>query len=106
MFPDIIKKMHSDDYGVDGLEVHYDHTPIGTIYFFGTKNEFVLPIHSHAEQWGMVIRGVVTYKYIDSGEVCVYNAGETYSVPAGVTHQTFYSADFAEVGYVDDPNYS
>ena len=40
MFPDIIKKMHADNYGVEGLEVYFDHTPIGTIYFFATKNEF------------------------------------------------------------------
>lgn len=104
MFPDIIKKIHFDNYGVDGLEVYYDHTAIGTVYFFSTKNEFALPEHAHAAQWGMVIRGEVTYKI--GGETKIYRAGETYSVPAGIKHQTFYGADFAEVGYVDDPNYS
>ena len=106
MFPEIIKHMtHAENYGVEGLEVYFDHTPVGTIYFFGTKNEFILPEHMHAEQWGMVIKGEVTYKY-ETGETKIYKAGETYSVPANVKHKTFYSADFEEVGYVDDPNYS
>ena len=104
MFPEIVKKMHSDNYGVEGLEVYYDHTPVGTVYFFGTKNPFNLPEHSHAEQFGMVIKGEVTYKI--NGETKTYKAGESYSIPAGVKHVTYYSANFSEMGYVDDPNYS
>ena len=104
MFPDIIKKMHSDNSGVEGLEVYYDHTPIGTIYFMSTKNPFTLPEHSHAEQFGIVMSGEVTYKI--NGETKIYKAGENYTIPAEIKHITSYSADFSEMGYVDDPNYS
>jgi len=31
MFPDIIKKVPSRNYGIEGLEVHVDHTSTGTV---------------------------------------------------------------------------
>ena len=38
MFHDIIKKIPSRDYDIEGLEVHADHTSTGTIYFVSAEN--------------------------------------------------------------------
>lgn len=105
MFPDIIKKMPSYIDKDTGTETYFDHTPIGTIYFFSTEKGYPMSAdHVHAKQWGVVLEGECTIHI--NGETWHYKKGETYLVPAGIPHRTIYDAGFAEIGYVDDPKYS
>ncbi|MBD3879141.1 MAG: cupin domain-containing protein [Quinella sp. 1Q5] len=101
MFADIIKKVPSRDYGIDGLEVHVDHTSTGTVYFVSAAKEVVFPEHAHAAQWTIVVSGSCTFTV--DGESKVYSAGETYFIPAGLRHQITLHAGYSEVDYVDDP---
>ena len=101
MFPDIIKKIPSRDYGIDGLEVHVDHTPTGTIYFVSAEKEVVFPEHAHAAQWTIVVTGSCTFTA--NGESKIFSAGEIYFIPAGLKHQITLHAGYSEVDYVDDP---
>ena len=101
MFHNIIKKIPSRDYGIDGLEVHVDHTSTGTVYFVSAEKEVAFPEHSHAAQWTIVVTGSCTFNA--NGETKVYNAGETYFIPAGLKHQITLHAGYSEVDYVDDP---
>jgi quercetin dioxygenase-like cupin family protein len=102
MFPDIIQKIPLRDYSIDGLEVHVDHTSIGTVYFVSTTKEIIFPVHSHAEQWSIVVRGEC--RFTMNGETKIYRQGDTYRIPAGVPHQITLSANYSEVDYVADPN--
>ena len=101
-FPAIIGKVPLRDYGIDGLEVHVDHTSTGTVYFVKAEKEVVFPLHSHAEQWTIVVSGECRLSM--AGEVRTYRAGETYLIPAGAPHQITLGAGYSEVDYVDDPN--
>ena len=101
MFPEIIKKVPSRDYGIDGLEVHVDHTSTGTVYFVSAQKEVVFPEHAHAAQWTIVVTGSCTFTA--DGKSTTYNAGETYFIPAGLKHQITLHAGYSEVDYVDDP---
>lgn len=101
MFPDIIKKIPARDYKIDGLEVHVDHTPIGTIYFVRAEKEVVFPLHAHAAQWTIVVSGSCTFTA--NGETKTYSAGETYFIPEGLKHQITLHAGYSEFDYVDDP---
>ena len=101
MFADIIKKVPSRDYGIDGLEVHVDHTSTGTVYFVSAAKEVVFPEHAHAAQWTIVVSGSCTFTA--DGESKIYSAGETYFIPAGLRHQITLHAGYSEVDYVDDP---
>ena len=101
MFADFVKKVPTRNYGIDGLEVHVDHTSTGTVYFVSAEKEVVFPEHSHAAQWTIVVTGSCTF--IANGEKKVYNAGETYMIPAGLKHQITLHAGYSEVDYVDDP---
>ncbi|MBR0290271.1 MAG: cupin domain-containing protein, partial [Selenomonadaceae bacterium] len=101
MFPDIIKKVPSRDYGIDGLEVHVDHTSTGTVYFVSAEKEVVFPEHAHAAQWTIVVTGSCTFTA--NGESKIFSAGETYFIPAGLRHQITLHAGYSEVDYVDDP---
>lgn len=50
IFPDIIDKVPSRDYGIEGLTVHVDHTSTGTVYFVSAEKEVPFPEHAHAAQ--------------------------------------------------------
>ena len=102
MFHDIIKKVPMRDYGIDGLEVHVDHTSTGTVYFVSASKEIPFPEHAHAAQWTIVVSGSCTFTA--NGESKTYSAGETYFIPAGLRHQITLHAGYSEVNYVDDPN--
>lgn len=101
MFTDIVKKIPARDYKIDGLEVHVDHTPIGTIYFDSAEKEVVFPEHAHAEQWTIVVSGSCTFTA--NGESKTYSAGDVYIIPAGLKHQITLHAGYSEFAYVDDP---
>lgn len=101
MFPDIIKKVPSRNYGIDGLAVHVDHTTTGTVYFVSASKEVVFPEHAHAAQWTIVVTGSCTFTA--DGKSTTYGAGETYFIPAGLRHQITLHAGYSEVDYVDDP---
>lgn len=102
MFPEIIQKIPARDYGIEGLHVHVDHTPRGTIYFVSAEKEIEFPTHSHASQWTIVVSGSCTFTA--NGESKIYQAGDTYFIPAGLEHQITLHAGYSEVDYVDDPN--
>ncbi len=102
MFHEIIKKIPTRDYQIDGLEVHVDHTTTGTVYFVSAEKEVAFPEHSHAAQWTIVVTGSCTFTA--NGESKTYNAGETYFIPAGLKHQITLHAGYSEVDYVDDPS--
>ena len=102
IFPEVIGKIPTRDYGIDGLHVHVDHTPRGTVYFVSADKETPFPEHSHAEQWTIVVSGAC--RVTMNGETRVYRKGDTYRLPANVPHQITLGAGYAEVDYVDDPN--
>lgn len=102
IFPDIIGKIPSREYGIDGLEVHVDHTSMGTVYFVSAAKDVAFPEHSHAAQWTVVVSGEC--RFTANGTTTVYKQGDTYCIPAGLKHQITLCAGYAEVDYVDDPH--
>ena len=102
IFPGIIGKVPVRDYGIDGLNVHVDHTSTGTVYFVSADKETPFPEHSHAEQWTIVVSGEC--RVTMNGETKIYRKGDTYRLPANVPHQITLGAGYAEVDYVDDLN--
>ena len=101
-FPKMICKVPLRDYVIPGLDVRVDHTSTGTVYFVHAKKEIVFPEHSHAAQFTAVVSGKCFLTM--NGETKTYQQGDTYYIPAGVTHQITLSAGYAEIDYVDDPN--
>ncbi|MBQ7516494.1 MAG: cupin domain-containing protein [Schwartzia sp.] len=100
-FADIIDKVPSRDYGIEGLTVHVDHTSTGTVYFVSAEKEVPFPEHAHAAQWTIVVSGEC--RFTANGKTRTYKAGETYFIPAGLKHQITLGAGYSEVDYVDDP---
>lgn len=101
-FHDIIGKVPTRDYGIEGLTVHVDHTSTGTVYFVSSEKEVPFPEHSHAAQWTVVISGKCFFTA--NGETKTFEQGDTYFIPAGLKHQITLCPGYSEVDYVDDPN--
>ena len=102
LFTQIIKEIPSVNYGISGLEVHRSHTKEGTIYFVSAHAEVEFPIHSHAEQWTVVLSGECTYSA--NGKITDYKKGDTYTIPSDTPHQITLHKGYSEVDYVNDPN--
>ncbi len=101
LFTQIIKEIPSVNYGISGLEVHRSHTKEGTMYFVSAHEEVEFPIHSHAEQWTIVLSGECTYTA--EGKTTVYKKGDIYTIPADTPHQITLHKGYSEVDYVNDP---
>lgn len=101
VFADIIKKVPERNYGIDGLEVHVDHTSTGTVYFVSAEKEVVFPEHAHKAQWTVVVSGEC--RFTANGKTCTYKKGDTYFIPEGMRHQITLCPGYSEVDYVDDP---
>ncbi len=101
-FPSFIRSITPKDYGIPGLEVHYAHTPQGTMWWVRADREVEFPVHEHARQWTVVVAGSCTLTI--NGESHTYHQGETYIIPGHTPHQITLHAGYAEVDYVDDPH--
>lgn len=102
LFTLIIKNIPLVDYGLNGLEVHRSHTKEGTMYFVTAHEEVKFPVHSHAEQWTIVLSGECTFTANE--ETKVYKKGDIYTIPANIPHQITLHKGYSEVDYVNDPN--
>lgn len=65
--------------GADHQVVFFDIEPIGTV-----------PPHSHGDQWGVVLEGVLELTM--NGETHELGPGNTYFIPAGVEHSATFHA--------------
>jgi quercetin dioxygenase-like cupin family protein len=68
----------------DGLNANVLTGKAGQVGFFRATGDILVPEHSHAGQWGVVIEGTVELT-ID-GKLCILKTGEHYNIPAGVPH--------------------
>ncbi len=56
----------------------------GQVGFFHATQDILVPEHSHAGQWGIVIEGTVELTV--AGVMHVLKTGEHYNIPANVPH--------------------
>lgn len=85
-YPDFIKSFPSIDvpFPDDVVQTAVVQSDNGLVAFFTFLKDMELPPHSHGAQWGTVVEGQI--EFIIGGEMKVYRAGDSYSIPAGVEH--------------------
>ncbi|MDQ7778696.1 MAG: cupin domain-containing protein [Planctomycetota bacterium] len=71
------------------------------VVFFDIDPVGMIPPHSHAAQWGVVIEGEMALT-ID-GKSTTYRAGDSYYIPAGVVHSAEFKTKFKAVDVFDEP---
>ena len=97
-FPDFVEQLPLRDYGLEGLTVHVDTSPLGETYFVSAQKEIVFPEHAHGAQYTVVVSG--SCAYTADGKTVTYKKGDIYFIPAGQKHQITLHAGYAEMDYV------
>lgn len=89
-FPDFIRALPRPA-GAVALDAYLSSGDRGLVMFYeATDGDIVVPEHVHGDQWGIVLAGTVRIQIGDEMNVC--RRGDTYFVPAGVTHITWVEA--------------
>ena len=101
-FPNFVKRLPEAKLPFDGPCAWLLQSEAGQIIFFESAVDFQIPEHSHGEQWGVVIDGMVELTIGGQTKTC--SSGQTYFIPAGTAHAVKVHAPFRAVDYFLDPN--
>lgn len=101
-WPDFITSLPEADLPVEGLRGWLINGPTSQMLFLEAVEETPVPMHTHGDQWGMVIEG--SMEFTSNGETRTVTRGESYVVPAGVEHGALLHKGFRAIDVFDDPN--
>ncbi|MBU0516692.1 MAG: cupin domain-containing protein [Proteobacteria bacterium] len=99
-FPPMIEDLPDIDLPVEGVRGKLLQGVDQQVVFFDIQAVGVIPEHSHGAQWGIILEGEVELT-ID-GRPNVYKKGESYYIPAGVTHSARSTVPFKALDVFDD----
>ena len=72
------------------------------IVFLKFHEDTELPVHTHADQWEIVLEGSVEFTV--NGEKRVYTKGESFYVEGGVPHSASIKAGYLAIGFFNQPD--
>ncbi|QLA17509.1 cupin domain-containing protein [Desulfolutivibrio sulfoxidireducens] len=70
--------------------------------FFIVKAGTLLPDHTHAAQWGIIIDG--EFEITINGKKTLYRKGDSYFIPENTVHSGYYVTDVISFDVFDDNN--
>ncbi len=83
-FPSFIQDLPRAALAMQGVTGYLLAAPQGQAVFFDLPAGASVPLHSHGDQWGIVVSGELE---LTIGELTkVYRAGDCYHIPAGTAH--------------------
>lgn len=89
-FPGFIRELPAPD-GDVALDAYLSVGDHGLVMFYEAPDaDVVVPEHTHGDQWGIVLCGTVRITIGEETREC--HRGDTYFVPAGVSHLTLVRA--------------
>jgi len=83
-YPDLILNLPDADIPIAGVRGKLLQGEARQLVFFDLPAGTNVPPHAHGAQWGVVLDGELELTIGD--ETRTYRKGETYFIPAGVTH--------------------
>jgi quercetin dioxygenase-like cupin family protein len=83
-YPEIIRNLPEAEIPIAGVRGHLMQSEHGQLVFFDISETAEVPPHTHGAQWGVVLDGEMELTIGD--ETRLYRKGDTYLIPAGVTH--------------------
>jgi quercetin dioxygenase-like cupin family protein len=99
-FPEFIRALPMVDSPLESLQGWMLQTGQGLAMFYEIPDGVEVPEHAHGAQWGVVLEG--TMEFTIGGETRVYGRGDTYYVPAGVTHRAAISPGYVGIDVFAD----
>jgi quercetin dioxygenase-like cupin family protein len=83
-FPEIVTNLPQADVPFAGVRAYLFQGEDKQLLFMAFADDVDVPEHDHAAQWGAVLDGEIELTI--GGETNTYRSGDTYFIPAGVTH--------------------
>jgi quercetin dioxygenase-like cupin family protein len=99
-FPELITTMPEADIPFPGVRGWVLQGQGRQVAFLDIDAIGDVPPHSHGEQWGMVIEGEMELTI--GQETRRYGRGDTYHIPAGVTHSARFLSHFRAIDVFAD----
>ena len=101
-FPEAIRRLPLADVPLEGVTAHLSQSATHQILFMRFERDVDLPPHAHAAQIGFVLDGRIDM--VIDGTAHTFTRGDTYEIPAGVTHSAKIHAGYADITYFDEPD--
>ena len=101
-FPAFIQSLPEADLPFGGLRGWLLQTQSGQVLFNESSKEVTVPVHSHGDQFGIVIDGIIELTIGD--QALTYTRGDTYFIPAGTPHKARIHPGFRAVDYFSEQN--
>ena len=102
IFPDPIRNLPLADIPISGLKAYLSQSDTHQILFMEFAEDIEVPEHSHASQWGVVLKG--KSELTIDGERHIFEKGDHYFIPSGVMHSAKIYAGYADVTFFDQPD--
>lgn len=103
VFPEVIRQLPAANIPIDGLRIYISHSETHEVWFLESDIAIDYPEHAHAAQWSVVLRGEIE---ITTNEVTEkYSRGDSYFIPEGVIHSVKMKPGYAEVIFLNDPDF-
>jgi quercetin dioxygenase-like cupin family protein len=99
-FPDFIKKLPRANITVNGLNGWLLQSNDGQMLFNESEVETIVPEHSHGDQWGIVIDGIIELTV--NGKTNKYSRGDSYFIAGGTVHSARIYPGFRAIDYFKD----
>lgn len=99
-FPAVITDLPEIDVPLEGVKGWLSQGDGHQVVFFEIQPIGEVPLHSHGEQWGIVIEGEMELTIGDSTRR--YGPGDSYHIPAGVEHGAVFLSRFRAIDIFAD----
>jgi quercetin dioxygenase-like cupin family protein len=99
-YPDLIRRLPRADVPLEGVRGWILQGADHQMVFFDIDAVGEIPEHSHGEQWGMVVEGVMDLTI--GGERRVVEKGDSYHIPAGVPHSATFRTRVRAIDFFAD----
>jgi quercetin dioxygenase-like cupin family protein len=96
-FPTMVTELPEADIPIKGLHSYLFQGETKQIIFMEFSEDVDVPEHAHEAQWGIVLDGEIELT-ID-GNPFIFQRGDTYYIPKGVTHSARIKRGFKDITF-------
>lgn len=83
-FPDFVRNLPRADIPLEDVDAWILQGSESQVLLLEVDEEQHLPVHTHGDQWGIVIEGEMELTV--EGKTEMYRRGDSYFIPAGAAH--------------------
>ena len=99
-YPRFITDLPEIDVPMKGVKGWLSQASGHQVVFFEIQPIGEVPLHSHGEQWGIVVEGEMELTIGDRTQL--YRPGDSYHIPAGVEHGAVFLSHFRAIDVFAD----